>query len=72
MKTRKLLLVFAILTVGTYSLSVDDFSEQNVFERELVTEQVTAKSILEHHDKPSKNTAEKIFEGTTLAYVTPW
>ncbi len=72
MRTRKLLFVLAILAIGTYSLNIDDFSEQNVFERELVTEQMSAKSILEHHDKPSNNVAEKNFGGTTLAYVTPW
>jgi hypothetical protein len=71
MRTITLVIGLVILAISVYSLNVDEFSDQNVFERELVQE-VTAKSILSEHDKPSNKIGEKNFKGTTLAYVTPW
>lgn len=65
-------IALVILAVGVYSLKVDEFSDQTVFERELVAQEVTAKSIVAEHDKPSNKIGDKNFKGITLAYVTPW
>lgn len=71
MRATTLLVGLVILAIGVYSLEIE-YSEQTVHERELVSDQVTVKSIIREHDKPSQNIGEKNFKGTTLAYVTPW
>ena len=59
MRAITLLVGLVILAISVYSLNVDEFSDQNVFERELVTDEIKVKSILAEHDKPSKNIGEK-------------
>ena len=47
--------------------------KETVYERNLVSEQMTYGEVMEHHKSYStKNMKQKNFEGHTLAYVTPW
>jgi hypothetical protein len=47
-------------------------SSKTVHERGLVTEKITYRSILNENKKYYSDTTIKNFQGTTLAYVTPW
>jgi chitinase domain-containing protein 1 len=47
-------------------------SSKTVYERGLVTEKVTYRSILNENKKYFSDTTIKNFQGTTLVYVTPW
>ncbi|CAI7793408.1 unnamed protein product [Closterium sp. NIES-53] len=82
---RALLLALAILAVGAHSKRVkrrqqpaasapgdEGPVESSVFARRLVTADVSYRDILKEHARYWKDTAHRHFNGTVLAYVTPW
>lgn len=74
--------VLAILALFLCSVALanDDEEEQTVFKpakksvvaRNLVNTKVTSSSIIKEHAKYHAKTGVKNFQGTVLAYVTPW
>jgi hypothetical protein len=61
---RKIFFLFVVVVFG---------DKKSVLEKGLVSEKISAKGILKENTHYCESSvSEKLFPGTTLAYVTPW